>query len=218
MSVNGTAREGPSHNQVLTWPRRVLSAADLRQNLNGHRELVLAPDTVVTPSAGEELRSRGVSLRREPARTPTVKGSIYGYGQDRPHPMVRSAVLGLAREGLNLREWSGAGDGLLCRWAKAVGECLAKGECAGGVLFCADPGLVCCVANKVPGLRAAAITTVAQAARATVSMAANLLVVEMPGRTFFEIRQILRTLIGSALLCPDGVACTLRELDGHAHR
>jgi hypothetical protein len=39
----------------------------------------------------------------------------------------------------------------------------------------------------------------------------------MPGRTFFEIRQILRTLIGTRL-CPEGVACTLRELDGHAHR
>jgi hypothetical protein len=43
-------------------------------------------------------------------------------------------------------------------------------------------------------------------------------VVEMPGRTFFEVRQILRTLLGNGTTCPDGVACTLRELDGHAHR
>jgi hypothetical protein len=85
-------------------------------------------------------------------------------------------------------------------------------------LFCADPGLACCVANKLPGLRAVAVTTVAQAARATLALAANLLVVEMPGRTFFEVRQILRTLSGSTTSCPDGVACTLRELDGHAHR
>ena len=50
------------------------------------------------------------------------------------------------------------------------------------------------------------------------SKAANLLVVEMPGRTFFEIRQILRTLYAAVAACPEGVACTLRELDGHAHR
>jgi len=34
----------------------------------------------------------------------------------------------------------------------------------------------------------------------------------MPGRTFFEIRQILRMLYGGAAACPDGVADTLREL------
>ena len=79
-------------------------------------------------------------------------------------------------------------------------------------------GLACCVANKVPGLRAVPVTTLQQAARATLNLAANLLVVEMPGRTFFEIRQTLRTLINLTHPCPDGVACTLTELDGHAHR
>jgi hypothetical protein len=139
-------------------------------------------------------------------------------GQDRPHPMVSSALLALAREGLAFREFPPEVNQLPCRWAKAVAECLARGECAGGVLFCDDPGLVCCVANKVSGLRAAPVATIAQAARASLSLAANLLVVEMPGRTFFEIRQILRLLAGNARACPDGVACTLQELDGHAHR
>jgi ribose 5-phosphate isomerase RpiB len=95
---------------------------------------------------------------------------------------------------------------------------VARGECSGGVLFCADPGLACCVANKVPGLRAVAVASVAQAARATLTLAANLLVVEMPGRTFFEIRQILRTLAECTRDCPDGVACTLREMESHANR
>jgi hypothetical protein len=141
----------------------------------------------------------------------------WGYGQDRPHAMVECAIRSLRREGLPIQELP-AGD-VLCRWAKAVAECVAAGQCAGGVLFCEDPGLVCCVANKVSGLRAAAVTTVGQAARATLTLAANLLAVEMPGRTFFEVKQILRTLIiANGHGCPDGVACTLRELDGHAHR
>ena len=93
-----------------------------------------------------------------------------------------------------------------------------RGDCLGGVIFCGDPGLVCCVANKLAGLRAVPVATVAQAARATLTLGANLLVVEMPGRTFFEVRQVLRTLCEAAGGCPDGVACTLRELDGHAHR
>jgi ribose 5-phosphate isomerase RpiB len=168
---------------------------------------------VVTPLASEELRTNGVRVVRQ---TPT-HNVAWGHGQERSYPLVESAVQALNREGLSLRTWPEC-DGLLCRWSRSVAECVARGECVGGVLFCGDPGLACCVANKVPGLRAVAVTTVQQAARATLGLAANLLVVEMPGRTFFEIRQILRTLIAGTRTCPDGVACTLRELDGHAHR
>lgn len=141
-----------------------------------------------------------------------------GYAQDRPYPLVESALQSLEREGLLFRDFARVGDGTLCQWARAIAECIARGDCQGGVVFCEDPGLVCCVANKVSGLRAVSICTVSHAARATLTVAANLLVVEMPGRTFFEVRQILRTLATTSSGCPDGVACTLRELDGHAHR
>jgi hypothetical protein len=143
---------------------------------------------------------------------------MIGYTEDRPHPLVESAVRALQREGLVVKPLPAAAGELPCRWARAVAHCVASGECTGGVVFCEDPGLVCCVANKVPGLRAVAVTTVAQAARATLGLGANLLAVEMPGRTFFELRQIFRTLCTATPSCPDGVACTLRELDGHAHR
>jgi ribose 5-phosphate isomerase RpiB len=216
MNVNGTGLEQTPRDRALTWPHRVLSAADLSKNLNGHREVVLAPEAVVTPLASEELRGRGITVSRQPVGK-TVAGPAWGYGQDRPHPLVQSAVQTLAREGLAVRELPCIGQDLPCRWAKVVAGCLVRGECAGGVLFCEDPGLVSCVANKVAGLRAVPVVTVGQAARATLTLAANLLVVEMPGRTFFEIRQILRTLFRTSV-CPDGVACTLRELDGHAHR
>jgi hypothetical protein len=145
-------------------------------------------------------------------------GQTWGVGQDRSYPMVQSAMQMLARDKLALREWKCAPGDACCHWARTIAECLARGECQGGVLFCADPGLVACIANKVPGLRAVSVTTVSQAVRATMTLAANLLVVEMPGRTFFEIRQILRTLVTNGTRCPDGVACTLEELDGHAHR
>jgi ribose 5-phosphate isomerase RpiB len=84
-------------------------------------------------------------------------------------------------------------------------------------VFCADPALVCCVANKVRGVRAAAVATASQAARARKSLAANLLAVEMPGRTLHELRQIVRTAVARAA-CPAEVAKVLEELDGHAHR
>src|SRR5262249_39731174 len=151
--------------------------------------------------------------RRKPSIPDPRASLVWSYGQDRPYVMVQSAVLHLAREGLTLREFPPLGSDLPCRWAQAAAECLARGEGSGGVIFCDDPGLVSCVANKVPGLRAVPVSTVGQAARASLTLAANLLVVEMPGRTFFEIRQMLRLLFTGAAVCPDGVAGTLRELD-----
>ncbi len=215
MSANGQ-NTATVNGHVLHWPGRVLSADDLRRSLNGHRELVLTPNAVVTPLAEERLRHGGITITRRSVeeKTPTV--ATWGIAQDRPYPLVKSAVQSMSREQTPVRELSAACVGSECDWAQALAECVSRGDCCGGVVFCQDTSLICCVANKLPGLRAAAVVTVAQAARASLTLGVNLLAVEMPGRTFFEVRQILRNLCQPA--CPDGVACTLRGLDGHAHR
>src|SRR5437763_12489780 len=111
MSSNG--QKTALHNgQALAWPRRVLSLTDLRGSLNGQREVTVGPDTVVTPLAAEELRTNGVNVVRQ---TPGVAAARWGHGQDRPYPLVASAIQALAKEGLTLREWPAA-EGLLCRW------------------------------------------------------------------------------------------------------
>jgi ribose 5-phosphate isomerase RpiB len=202
---------------ALHWPGRVLAEEDLRRNLNGHRAVVLRSGTVVTPSAREHLLASGVRLdQAEPAAA--MADATWGVAKDRPYPPVAAAILALVRDGLRVIEIACAPTELPCRWSYAVAACVARGDCRGGVVFCEDPGVVCCVANKVAGLRAVAVSTIGQAARATLTLNANLLAVEMPGRTFFEVRQILRTLCNGGGICPDGVACTLQELDGHAHR
>jgi hypothetical protein len=219
MNANRQPMNGLASGPDLHWPGRVLALEDLRRNLNGHRRLLLAPATVVTPLAAEHLRGAGVEVARPGKEEQPVTAPSWGYGQDRNYPVVQSALQALQRDNVPLRQLPQAGDRLPCRWARELGECVAQGECCGGVVFCQDPGLVCCVANKVAGLRAVAVVTIAQAARATLALGANLLAVEMPGRTFFEVRQILRQVCaGGRRSCPDGVAGTLKELDGHAHR
>lgn len=143
---------------------------------------------------------------------------IVGYAQDRPYSWVAPAVLTLRREQLALPELSAQCRGPLCVWVRSLGERLIQGECQAAVIFCEDAGLAACVLNKLPGLRAVSVTTVPQAAKATLTLAANVLVVEMPGRTYYEVRQIVREVCLSSLPCPDPVAGTLTELTGHAHR
>jgi Ribose/Galactose Isomerase len=217
MNVNGHIAES-ADGQALQWTRRVLAANDLRESLKGRRRLILSPETIVTPSAAEQLRADGIEVVRQ-AKEERVQGELqWGHAQDRPYPLVGAALWSLKREGIPIRSLFDC-KGPECGWARAVAECVARGECRGGAVFCADPGLVCCVANKVKGVRAVPVVHVDQAARATLTLGANVLAVEMPGRTFFEIRQIMRLLFATEPHpCPPGVACTLTELDGHAHR
>jgi hypothetical protein len=222
MSTNGHLRDGSANGQALHWSGRVVTAEELRRQLNGHRELIVPRRAIITPLAAEQLRADGIQVTRQDTEAaPSVAATeeTWGLAQQRPQPTVSSVVHALRREGLAFRELDGPGQDLPCRWARKLAECVARGECHGGVVFCEDPGLVCCVANKVAGLRAVPILTVGQAARATLSLGANLAAVEMPGRTLFEVRQILRTFcLAGAAACPDEVGSTLREMDGHAHR
>jgi len=218
MGANGQLPEASADGQVLRWTGRVVAAADLR-HLNGHRELEVPARVVITPLAWEELRARGVRVRSQATEQALRGRSTWGFAQDRAYPQVASAVQALRRGGWVLKEMPSRGQGALCSWSRVLAECVGRGECQGGVVFCVDPGLACCVANKVAGLRAVAVATIAQAAQALLTLDPNFVAVEMPGRTFFEIQHMIRCLCGSAArTCPEGVACTLQELDGHAHR
>jgi hypothetical protein len=219
MGANGKSPEPAADGQVLRWDGRVLTAADLRQSLNGQQELVIPARAIITPLAADELRARGVRVTPQAAETAPAARPAWGLAQDRAYPEVNNALQGLRRDGLLFKEIPANPDAPRCGWSRALAEYVARGDCQGGVVFCMDPALVCCVANKVKGLRAVAVMTVMQATKAMASLGANFVAVEMPGRTLFEIRQILRCLCGSSTTaCPETVACTLRELDGHAHR
>lgn len=144
-------------------------------------------------------------------------GSSWGYAvEGRPTMMLQialRAVLGNESQPQALPECNGE----MCDWVRRVADCLRSGRCRTAVLFCRDAGLACCIANKVPGVRAAAVWTVTQAARALQQLGANLLAVEMAERTYFECKEILRLCCAGGA-CPPQIACVLQELDGHAHR
>src|SRR4051794_217232 len=100
MSVNGQNGAVAPADDVLRWPGRVVAADDLRRRLNGHRELLLPPRAVVTPLALDELRALGVRVRREDEPATPPAAALWGYGQDRTHPMVRNAARALQGEGV----------------------------------------------------------------------------------------------------------------------
>jgi len=138
--------------------------------------------------------------------------------EGKPSTMLQAALRSTRRNGSGPQPLP-ACEGEACSWVRSVAECLQKGTCEVAIVFCADPGLAACVANKVRGVRAVAVWTVPQAQRAVDVLGANLLAVEMAGRTFYECKELLSLCRDrSGVTCPPGVACVLQELDGHAHR
>lgn len=212
MSANG--------QEPLRWSGRVVTAEELRRALNGQRRLLVPANAVITPLAIEHLRANGVEIQRgEAAEAPAPPAASWSVAHERADPTIQSVLETLRRDGWPLRDLPAAADTDPARWAHNVAECVAKGECRGAVVFCDDPALVCCVANKLRGLRAAVATTPNQTARLLCALAPNLVAIECAGRTFFELKQMLLTLCRTdSGGCSPRVGRVLEELDGHAHR
>src|SRR5436305_11008155 len=101
--MNGNGHIPAGDAQVLCWPRRVLSADDLRRHLTSQRELQLLPRTIITPLAADELKARGVRITWQDAKAaPAKEACQWRYAQERPDAAVTSAVQALERDGIRI--------------------------------------------------------------------------------------------------------------------
>ena len=143
---------------VLCWPKRLLSADDLRRHLTSQRELLLLPRTVITPLAADELKAKGIQVTWQTSKakeTPTKQGA-WCYAQEKPDAAIVAAMQALDRDGITLTKLDGTE-------ARAIAETIIAAH-VGGIVFCGDPATVCCIANKIAGVRAAAILSAVQIA------------------------------------------------------
>src|SRR5687768_3174857 len=152
--MNGTS-SGTSN--VLCWPKRLLSAEDLRRHLTSQRELLLLPKTVITPLAADELRAKGVRIRWQAIETKT-KTTTGGWLilQESNDANMTAALRSLERDGITLAA--------VHTTPRALAESIVKEGHAGAIVATSDAALVCCIANKIIGVRAAAVGNVKQAA------------------------------------------------------
>jgi hypothetical protein len=137
----------------------------------------------------------------------------WAYALDRQAPTgLRLALAELRRQGLALMELAGC-NGDPCGWVRGVAECLEAKQCRGAVIFCADASPACVIANKVPGIRAAKVDSVAECESALLGIAANVLIVNPAGRTYYEFKEMLRLCLAFNEACPAGVACVIEDLE-----
>lgn len=225
MNVNSQHRDGTGAGGALHWTSRLVTADGLRESLNGERELVVTPRTVITPLAADHLKANGVRVVRREENVKTQANDEeklsggWGYVLERPDPRVASVLQSLKREGVNLQELSisrqaqGECEIRACGLAREAAEVVSRGDNMGAIVFCIDPLLVSCIANKVKGIRAAAIASPAQASQAVKGLGVNFLALGIGQQTFFEVRQILRCVCGGPSACPGAVVEILKGLE-----
>ena len=107
----------------------------------------------------------------------------------------------------------------VCRWAQSLAESIAQGSSFGLLVFCEDTGLLCCIANKVAGVRAAAALWPLRRSACVNALAANLVAIDVTSRTFFELKQLIKAVCATALpTCSSEIAATIEGLERHARR
>jgi hypothetical protein len=213
--MSASANNGAS---VLSWPGQLLSEEDLRRHWTNQVEIVLGAKTIVTPLAWDWLRSQKIQVRRDERPVPAAtENAGWAYAEETKSALVDAAVKALRQEGRMLRAME-RGTTPLAMWFKTLAVAVACGDPSGVLLFCREPGLAACVANKVDGVRAASVSQASQLASLQKALGPNLLAATIEGRTFFEIRQLLRQATAVEPTCPNdfaeligGVRCVSRK-------
>src|SRR5438445_13450496 len=116
---------------VLCWPKRLLSADDLRRHLTSQRELLLLPKTVITPRASDEVRAKGVRVLWQTAAKEAVASNhgAWCYVVEKPDALIRSTIQALERDGITLALIDGS--------PRAIAERSLR-EYRGGIVFAID--------------------------------------------------------------------------------
>ncbi|MFQ3650075.1 MAG: hypothetical protein SNJ75_07055 [Gemmataceae bacterium] len=152
-------------------------------------------------------------LRYNIEETSSARWSVW---YDRAYPFLPAVAQTLLREGFAIRFHQVHGSPF--EWTREIAQSVSLNHLSGGVVFTCVPHVVSCIANKIAGIRAAMVSSIFQLNSATLELQPNFIVVEMPGRTFFEMKQFVRSfLIPTPSLSPE-LAHLFQELEHHAHR
>ena len=217
MDRSGTTPE--TSTTVLTWTARVLTEADLRRAWNGEQTIEVGRRTVVTPLARERLRECGVVMTWRPDKDITTASNGWSVAVESNDTRALSVVRAFGGEGRSPTLFEGPEKTSRSQWYGSLAEKVSSANVRGLLVFCSDAAVCVCVAAKVPGVRPATAFSAAQAARVLITLGCNFMAIETTARTFFELRQITRTICDSGKPeAPPEVAPVLKELDGRAHR
>jgi hypothetical protein len=178
---------------ALAIAGEVITADLLREAISGQKKVTVGPRAVLTPSAHDFLRSRGISWsRRSAAAAPESTDGRWRVVVSAAGGSVQAALDHLQQKGFPFdRELSGGP----AEAARLAASLLCRAEAAGVVALVAEASLVACLANRNRQVRAAEVADLRSLASARQQLGANLLCLNPDGKSFFELRNLLQACV-----------------------
>ena len=187
-------------NGMLTIASRVVTLAELDGKLAGIKQLVVPAGAVITPAARDLLRQKQIDVGYAvPAKAAAKARLPLVVGVAETKYDATSLVQAIARAGTTVERLAETG---LVQVVRELCDEATKGGKL-GLLLTSEAAAALCLANRRPGVRAVAATSVAATPRAVRSVGANVLVVDPIGRGAFELQRIASQFVaGAPYVCP----------------
>jgi hypothetical protein len=172
-----TATSGPSAviPTVPSIPERVVTLASIERLPDGVRQVAAVATAVITPSAADRARERGITIVRgaaSAAAPAAARPFLIAQAACGSHASARAATIARAIPAAQQLPASGLADVI-----KALAGHASR-DAARGILLTGKPAVAVVIANRAASLRAVTARDAAALAAAAADTAANLLVVD----------------------------------------
>ncbi len=186
----------------LTVP--IITADVLEQSVRPGQSLRIGRNSILTPSARDWLQSKRTSWTRQD-KAGTATGGSRGKWQiilQTVTPTVRSLQDGLRRLADG---WKIELVGQPLEAALLATNLISTAECDGVVIFTEQAELIACKANRHERVRAAVMQNNKQWEQVLRTLSANVVCISPIGRTFIELRNLLKDCAGARPKAPAGL-------------
>lgn len=173
---------------VVVLEQKVITEELLDAKAAGAKRLQFSAGAIITPTGRDWLRKREVPWR---TAKPNQKTTSNGWRLliASATPAIEKLSEQIVTEGWN-RQLAGDSD----EAADGSVSALCRGEVAGIVVASNSPERVACRANRNAQVRGAAVHSVADVKRVQGDLNANLFAIAPAGKSYFELRTLLRTI------------------------
>ena len=193
--VPSPANETAAASTVVELIEPVITAGLLQDSVRNTKAVRVGANALLTPAAKDWLNSRNIVL----SRNPVTGGSTAKAGKTVIRRRVLVSTVTPAVKSLQAtleREHSGWGQELIGRALEAVETAvrlLSTAEAELLLVFSDQADVIACYANRSVKVRAIVATSADQLVGVAKRVGANLLAVDPTGRSFIELRNLLRT-------------------------
>jgi hypothetical protein len=170
----------------------VITQETLRQQAGNTRRIRVAARAILTPTARDYIRERGLDVIRDAASSEAPAAPSCQVIVTSALPQVAAALKGLRSAGFHLDErLLGSAEEAATQGTNAL--CRAEAELV--VVLTGEPEKVACLANRNGAVRGAPVRDGAALPALRASLQPNLLAIDPAGKSQFDLKQLLKSLL-----------------------